>query len=277
MENKPKVAVNEFLKTEVLITENRLFWGRILASSIGYLFITLWLNSIRATAALWIVWVLIIIQFALYFSIFIAGYRRSIVFGLNKNLAWIIFIILAVLGRVNDWELIIIPGLVIVMLVFSARNKTLSVLGQNILPRNGTPESKRSDSEITNQRAMAKTLFERDRELAIRIATGEENSPKDILSAAVYAEVCEEAENSNDLDMMMRIANSLHNSEISAEAQKFELRNPDSAIEKMKEVVNARRAAFEKREGRTVKDAIQEEVENIKKEMAESKPTGKRF
>src|SRR3990172_11119807 len=101
MENK----TSDFLKNEVLKMENRLFWDKILGSSVGYLLITLWLNSIRATASLWFVWILIIIQFALYFSIFIPGYQRSKVFGLNKNLALILFIILAVLGRVNDWEL----------------------------------------------------------------------------------------------------------------------------------------------------------------------------
>jgi len=132
MENK----ASDFLKNEVLRMENRMFWGKILSSSIGYLLITLWLNSIRATASLWFVWVLIIIQFALYFSIFISGYQRSKVFGLNKNLALVLFIILVVLGRVNDWEMIVILLLIVVMLAFSARNKKVSKKGQTMLPKN---------------------------------------------------------------------------------------------------------------------------------------------
>ncbi len=116
--------------------ENRIFWGRMLGSSVGYLLITLWLNSIRATASLWFVWVLIIIQFALYFSIFISGYQRSKVLGLNKNHVLVIFIILAVLGRVNDWELVVIPLLVLVMFIFSARNKKVSKKEQIVLPEN---------------------------------------------------------------------------------------------------------------------------------------------
>ena len=83
-----------------------------------------------------VVWVLIIIQFALYFSIFIAGYQRSKVFGLNKNIALVLFILLAVLGRVNDWELIIIPLLVVIMLVFSTKNKKVSEKGQSVLTQN---------------------------------------------------------------------------------------------------------------------------------------------
>lgn len=130
---------------------------------------------------------------------------------------------------------------------------------------------------VGTQKTMVEKLYNDNPGMAMRIATGEEKAPNGILAAAVYAKVCSEAEKSDNLDMMMRIANSLHNAEISAESQKLKFRNPDSAIEKMKEVVNARREAFEKREGRTVKSAVQEEVENIKKAMNESKPTEKEF
>ena len=129
-----KNKADEFFKNEVLKIENRLFFARILGSAIGYALITMWLNSIRTTASLWFVWVLIIIQFALYFSIFINSYQRSKVIGLNKNLALILFIILAVLGRINDWELLVIPLLVVVMLIFSAKNKKVSDEGKSLLP-----------------------------------------------------------------------------------------------------------------------------------------------
>jgi len=134
MENNPKVTAENFLTNEMLKIENRMFWSKLLSSVIGYILITLWLNSIRATTSLWFVWVLIIIQFALYFSIFITGYQRSKVLGLNKTLAHVIFVVLAVLGRVNDWEIIVIPLLVIVMLIFSVRNKKVSEKGQSMLP-----------------------------------------------------------------------------------------------------------------------------------------------
>ena len=133
---KMNMTAHDFIDNEVLKIENRSFWFRILASSLGYLVITLWLNSIRTTVSLWFVWILIIIQFSLYFSIFIAGYTRSTVFGLNKNIAWILFSVLAVLGRVNDWELIIIPLLVITMLVLSARNKKISSKAQSLFSEN---------------------------------------------------------------------------------------------------------------------------------------------
>ena len=135
MENNKNTTANDFIKNEVLKLENRMFWGRILGSAIGYLLITLWLNSIRTTASIWFVWVLIIIQFALYFSIFIAGLNRSkVMFGLSNTTALIIFIILAVLGRINDWELAVIPLLIVIMLFFSARNKKVSEKGKSVLP-----------------------------------------------------------------------------------------------------------------------------------------------
>ena len=115
-----------FVKSEMLKLERNFFFYRILAIVVGYIGITLWLNTIRATAPIWFVWVLIVSQFALYFSIFIAGYRRSKVYGLNKNFAIILFTVLAVLGRVNDWELLIIPVLVLIMLIYSSINKNVS-------------------------------------------------------------------------------------------------------------------------------------------------------
>ena len=135
MENSSNTKAGKFLKNEVLKIENRLFIGKLLGSAIGYTLVTLWLNSIRATTSLWFVWVLIIILFALYFLIFITSYRRSKVFGLNKNLAFFTSVILAVLGRVNDWEIIVIPATVVVMVVFSLINKKVSDYGQTILPQ----------------------------------------------------------------------------------------------------------------------------------------------
>lgn len=130
------MTANDIIIDEVLKVENRSFWFRILASAIGYFLITTWLNSIRATASLWFVWVLIIVQFSLYFAIYITSYSRSKVLGLNKNVAWIIFVSLAVLGRVKNWEIIIIPLLVVTMLVLSGINKKISTEAQERFLKN---------------------------------------------------------------------------------------------------------------------------------------------
>lgn len=141
MENKTENKASEFIKGEVLKLERNSFVVRIIAAAVGYAGITFWLNAIRATAPLWFVWVLIIVQFALFFSIFIAGYRRAIVCGFNKNISFIIFVALAVLGRVNDWELAIIPLTVIAMLIVSARAKNVSDKGKTLLPEHSNKDN----------------------------------------------------------------------------------------------------------------------------------------
>jgi len=129
MEDKTK----DFIKREILKAERRLFFGQIISILIGYIGITLWLNAIRATASLWFVWVLIVIQFLLYFSIFSFSYTRASVIGLNKKFGFIFFVALAVLGRVNDWELFVIPLLLVVMFIFSAKNNNVSDERQDLL------------------------------------------------------------------------------------------------------------------------------------------------
>jgi hypothetical protein len=134
MEKITNNEASDFIKSEVLKIERNSFVFHLIATAVGYAGITFWLNAIRATAPLWFVWVLIIIQFGLYFSIFIASYRRAVVCGLNKNLAIIIFTALAILVRVNDWELAMIPLTVVIMLIVSARAKNVSNSGKTLLP-----------------------------------------------------------------------------------------------------------------------------------------------
>jgi hypothetical protein len=134
MNNTTNNRANDFIKAEVLRFERNAFIFRIIATALGYTGITFWLNSIRATANTWFVWILIIIQFALYFLIFVVGYHRTIVCGLNKNVGFIIFSVLAILGRVNDWELAIIPLTVVIMLVVSAKAKNVSNERKHLLP-----------------------------------------------------------------------------------------------------------------------------------------------
>lgn len=116
MENK----TNDFIKKIILEDQNRNFIISIIATLIGYVGITFWLNAIRADATRWFVWVLIIIQLLLYFNIFFTGYKRSKECGL-KYFGFILFLVLAILGRVENWELIIIPALIIIMIIISLR------------------------------------------------------------------------------------------------------------------------------------------------------------
>jgi len=117
--------LHPFIKNEWLRIKKTEFIVNMFFVLIGYIGITFWLNSIRATANLWFVWVLIIIQFILYCLIFSTSYMRFKACG-YKRFGIIPFIILAILGRVENWELVIIPLLVVSMLIISAKNKNLS-------------------------------------------------------------------------------------------------------------------------------------------------------
>ncbi len=99
-------------KNEALRLERDNFAFGIIGVTMGYIGITYWLNEIRATTSLWFLWTLIIIQFSLYLEIFIKSGRRYEACGLNKNISYIAFIFLAILGKINGLErlCLIIPA-----------------------------------------------------------------------------------------------------------------------------------------------------------------------
>jgi len=101
-------AVSALIKAEY----GKMFAGKMVASAIGYLVVTLFLNWIRASASLWIVWPLILIQLGLYVSIFFSGCRFFTTLGINATLTLVVFVALAALGRVVylfAWEWVAIP------------------------------------------------------------------------------------------------------------------------------------------------------------------------
>jgi heme/copper-type cytochrome/quinol oxidase subunit 4 len=122
-DNRLNDKADEIIKDDVLKYERNIFIFKIIAIVICYTIITLGLNSIRATAPHWSVWVLIAIQLTLYLLIFFICYQRAERCGINKTLGAILFIILAVLGRAENCEYFIIPLTVIVMIRYSAKNK----------------------------------------------------------------------------------------------------------------------------------------------------------
>lgn len=104
---------------------HRLFAGYIIGLVLVYVVMTLILNNIRATISLWILWPLVIIQFGIYCYIFGLSYLRATELGLKNTMLFILFVILALLGRVNDWEILVIPITVLGIIIFSAiKSKT---------------------------------------------------------------------------------------------------------------------------------------------------------
>jgi hypothetical protein len=118
--------LSEFVRNEVVKQEKLHFLVTILICSVAYILITFWLNSVRANASLWLVWPLIAVQLLLYLSIFLTCFRRSKEMGLNATVALVGFIGLGLLGRINDWEIFVIPAMVVIMLAMSARSDSIS-------------------------------------------------------------------------------------------------------------------------------------------------------
>ena len=124
--------VNEMIEREVLRTEKNIFIFKFVLVLAGYVGMTLWLNAIRQSAAIWFVWVLIALQFFLFISIFVVCSIRAKQCGHRYQWFWLFPFL--VLSRVNNWELLVIPALVVAMLVLSERNQKVSAERQHLLP-----------------------------------------------------------------------------------------------------------------------------------------------
>jgi phosphatidylserine synthase len=122
---KNNKEAQEFIKKLHLESEHRIFVGTLLITILLYFLITFWLNNIRETASLWIIWVLIIIQFLLYFKIFYKSYRRFLDIKYNSGISFFIILILFILGRINDWEVAVIPLLFVIMFFCSINTRNL--------------------------------------------------------------------------------------------------------------------------------------------------------
>lgn len=120
-----EVKTENFLKGEVLKFERTFFFYSQIANISIYVLVTILLNSIRKTASLWIVWPLIVVQLLFFLFIFLRNYERANTCGLNSTLSAMIFGGLIVLGRVGDLEVLIIPIMTIVVILYSNKTKNL--------------------------------------------------------------------------------------------------------------------------------------------------------
>ena len=124
MSNNLNSEIHPFVQKEWIKLRKTEFISKLLLTLVGYVGITLWLNNIRATAPLWLVWFLIIVQLLLYFSIFSSSYLRFKSIK-NNNFGFPLFLVLAILGRVENWEILVIPLTTIYILIISAKNNVM--------------------------------------------------------------------------------------------------------------------------------------------------------
>lgn len=112
-----------------------MFAVKLLVATFGYVGVTLWLNAIRQTAASSLVWVLIALQLLCFFAIFVVCWGRAQQCGFRHT--WLMIVPL-ILSRINDWEWVILPALVVIMLILSARNRHVSAEHQHLIPNSAS-------------------------------------------------------------------------------------------------------------------------------------------
>jgi hypothetical protein len=123
--------VRDVITDEVLRMQHRAFIWRLVLTIAAYVGVTFWLNSIRQTAAVWFVWALIVFQLFFFISIFVVCSLRARQCGYRHT--WLLFIPLF-LSRIDNWEVVVIPALAVVMTILSIRNRKVSPEHQDLLP-----------------------------------------------------------------------------------------------------------------------------------------------
>jgi len=142
--------VHDMITKEVLRMEQGAFILRILFTIGAYVGVTFWVNAIRQTAAIWFVWVLIAVQFFFFITIFVVCSLRAKQCGFRHT--WLLFVPL-VLSRINNWEVVVIPTLAVVMVILSARNRKVAPEHQHLLPAESEPSESDDDNSNATENA----------------------------------------------------------------------------------------------------------------------------
>lgn len=127
---------------------------------------------------------------------------------------------------------------------------------------------------MKDQARFATDLLVKDEQSAIRIARGEEAPPAHILPESVFTAVEDKALRDNNIDLIRQLATSSRTSEATAMGQRIRAladRSPDSVTGAIKQVIDARKAAVERKYG-SVDKAINATANEIK---AHVKPTSR--
>ena len=140
----------EVITSEVLRAEKNVFIFRLVITVISYTGITIWLNAIRQTTPVWMLWLLIGVQIFLLLTIFVISSLRM---RRCRKPSWWLWLPL-ILSRINNWEIVAIPTAIIVTLILSEMNKHVSQERAHLLPsgQDGGAEIKKMQSEVDRLR-----------------------------------------------------------------------------------------------------------------------------
>ena len=97
---------------------------------VSYAGISIWLNAIRQSTAIWMLWLLIGVQLFLFLTIFVVSSLRMRQCRNPSRWLWLPLI----LSRINNWELVAIPATIIVTLILSEKNKHVLQEQSHLVP-----------------------------------------------------------------------------------------------------------------------------------------------
>lgn len=140
----------EVITKEVLRAEKNMFIFRLVITVVSYAGMTIWLNAIRQSAPVWLLWLLIGVQMFLFLTIFVISSLRMRQCRMPSWWLWVPLI----LSRINNWEIVAIPTTIIVTLILSELNKHVSHKREHLLPsdQDEVGEIKRMQSEANRLR-----------------------------------------------------------------------------------------------------------------------------
>lgn len=126
---------------------------------------------------------------------------------------------------------------------------------------------------VDNQAERATKLINEDWDTAVNIALGREESPYGLLPESVFIAVENKALEDGSVDLLRQLATSPRTSEATAMGQRIRMlaeRNPDSAVNNIREVYNERKKASEKRGYNKEKEVakLKKEVDNEVKKVS---------
>ena len=111
------------IERELLAINRKKFTSGLICGSALYFFFGYVLSSAHGMTGF--VWLGIFGQYFSYFGLFIAGYDRALAAGVGRGLAGMILAIAFALGRIDGWDLAVIPLFVVAMLILSAQIKSV--------------------------------------------------------------------------------------------------------------------------------------------------------
>lgn len=124
---------------------------------------------------------------------------------------------------------------------------------------------------MKDQRTKAVQFVLSNPDEAFEVAMGRKRSPSNILPEMVFSAVEDLAIEMKNVDVLRELATrsglTLEASEMGARIRALAERNPDSAANGIRQVADARRAAIEKRTGKTITEATKKVAADIKKKI----------